>query len=301
MTLVRHYDAAAVRRGMLSYVLPMFGYPGLVWRNRYMIQNFLRRELLGRFHGSFLGVWWILAQPLFQFTVYYFVFGVLFAQGRGGNAGDAPYAVYLFSGVILFHSLVEATTQSCSVVVANGNLVKKVAFPSELLVLPVVLSSLVLYLVGAAVCVVAGVWLDVLHPGLLLLALPLVLLIQLVYSTGLGLLLANLDVFVRDTSQLWRVLTMAWMFLTPVFWEPKNFLGLFGEHEWVGHLLFNLNSAYPLLMAQRILIGLDDPLIGPQLGDFWTHVGVASLWAAIVLVLGYTSFVSRKHKYADLI
>ncbi len=301
MTLVRHYDAATASRGMFSYVLPMFGYPGLVWRNRYMIQNFLRRELLGRFHGSFLGVWWILVQPLFQFAVYYFVFGVLFAQGRGGSAGDAPYAIYLFSGVMLFHSLVEATSQSCSVVVANGNLVKKVAFPSELLVLPVVLSSLVLYLVGVVVCILAGMALDVLHPGALMFAMPLVLIIQLAFSTGLGLLLANLDVFVRDTSQLWRIMTMAWMFLTPVFWEPQNFLALFRGNEWVGHLLFNLNPAYPLLMAQRITIGLDDPNIAPQLGDFWTHVGVAALWSMVLVVLGYTSFVSRKHKYADLI
>ena len=298
MTLVRHYDAANANRGMLSHVLPLFGYPGLIWRNRYMIQNFLRRELMGRFHGSFLGIWWILVQPLFQFAVYYFVFGVLFAQGRGASTGDPRYAIYLFSGVILFHSLVEATSTSCSVVVANGNLVKKVAFPSELLVLPVVMSSLVIYLVGAVVCLAAGLLLGVLQPGLLLLAVPLVMSIQAVFSVGLGLLLANLDVFVRDTSQLWRILTMAWMFLTPVFWEPKNFLALFSpEHDWVGHMIFNLNAAYPLLMAQRIAIGQHDP----QLGDFWTHVGAASVWAVVLLVLGYSSFVSRKHKFADLI
>lgn len=303
MTLVRHYDAATASRGMLSHLGSLPTYPALIWHNRYMLQNFLRRELMGRFHGSFLGVWWILVQPVFLFAVYFFVFGVLFAGGRFGDPGSKGLGVYIFSGVIFFHSLVEATSQSCSVVVQNGNLVKKVAFPSELLVLPVVLSSLVLYLVGAVVCVIAGLLLGVLHPGWAMLGLPLLLLIQAMFATGLGMLLANLDVFVRDTSQLWRIITMAWMFLTPVFWTPDRMFVLFPEdHVWVAHTIFNANPAYPLLMAHRLALGGTDTLVqGAMLGDFWTHVGVATLWAVTLLVIGYATFMSRKHKYADLI
>jgi len=298
MTLVRHFDAAAAERSMASFLGPMFGYPGLLWRNRYMIQNFLRRELMGRFHGSFLGVWWILVQPLFLFAVYFVVFGMIFGDWKFGDPPKVDFAIYLFSGVILFHSLVEATSQSCTVVVSNGNLVKKVAFPSETLVVPVVVSALVIYMVGALVCFVAGWATGVLSPGWLLLAVPLVLLLQLTFTLGLGLLLANLDVFVRDTSQLWRIVTMAWMFLTPVFWTPDKLLGMFpAESAHLAETVFHVNPAYPLLMAHRLALGLQ----GPNLGDFWSHVGWAALWAGLLFVIGYTSFMSRKHKFADLI
>jgi lipopolysaccharide transport system permease protein len=300
MTLVRHYDAATANRGMASYILPLFGYPALIWRNRYMIHNFLRRELMGRFHGSFLGIWWILAQPLFQFAVYFAVFGMIFGNWKFGDPPDVGFAIYLFSGVIVFHSLLEATSQCCSIVVANGNLVKKVAFPSEVLVIPTVLTSLVLYLVGATVCFVGG-WIGgVMSPGPLLLALPLVLLLQLVFTTGLGLLLANLDVFVRDTSQMWRIVTMAWMFLTPVFWEPNKLLEMFPpEYASSIEVFAHLNPAHSLLMAHRLALGLELPKI--DLGDFWTHIGFFALWSTFFILLGYTAFMSRKHKFADLV
>ena len=77
MVLVRTYDTAAQKRGPLRHFLPLFGYPGVVWRNRYMVHNFFRRELMSRFHGSFLGAWWMLVQPVFLFFIYFLIFGVL--------------------------------------------------------------------------------------------------------------------------------------------------------------------------------------------------------------------------------
>src|SRR5690606_26180747 len=123
MTLVRHYDAATARRGMLSHLPSLLLYPLRIWQNRFMVQNFLRRDLMGRFHGSFLGIYWLLAQPLFQFVVYFFVFGILFGNYKTGQLPDAYFAVFLFSGVIGFHALMETTSQACSIVVDNGNLV----------------------------------------------------------------------------------------------------------------------------------------------------------------------------------
>lgn len=294
MSLIRHYDAAAAPTGRLRYLQPLLGYPALVWQNRFMMQNFLRRDLMGRVHGSFLGLWWILLQPLFQFALYFLVFGVMFGGGL-----NFTYAVYLFSGVIVFHALVEATTQCCAIVVDNGNLVKKVAFPSEVLPIHVGLVSLVLYAVGAVVCLVAGMVSGVMVPGWNLLALPLLLALQFVLTVGIGLFLANAYVFVRDTAQLWRISAMAWQFLSPVFWMPQTVQESLGE-EWSGTFLTTLqvvNPAYSLIMAHRLAFGLQSPM----LGDFWTHVGIVAIWSLAFLVLGYGMFVSSKHKYADVI
>lgn len=309
MTLVRTYDAATARSGLLHHLPQIIGYPTGIWRNRFMVQNFLRRDLMGRFHGSFLGAYWLLAQPLFQFVVYYFVFGLLFGNYKfgSGQPPDPHFAIYLFSGVIGFHALVETTSQTCTIVVDNGNLVKKVAFPSEVLPVHVSLVSVVIYLIGAIVLVITGLVSGVMHPGWDLLGLPLVLAVQVVMTLGIGLLLSSMNVFIRDVSQLWRIIAMAWTFLSPVFWEPAMMEHKFGPGA---KLLFGLNPAYPLLQAHRAALGitgsLDNPheglvTIGVPIGDFWFHLGIAALWAIGFLVVGYAVFMSRKHKFADLI
>lgn len=290
MTLIREYDAATTPQGTLRHVLSIFDYPGLIWRNRYMVQNFFRRDLMARVHGSYLGVYWLLLQPLFQFALYFLVFGIFFGAGP-----DPKYAVYLFTGVIVFVALLEATSQCCNIVVDNGNLVKKVAFPSETLPVTASLTSLVIYMVGAALMLIVGTATGVLQPGWLLLAWPLVLFVQFSMTLGIGLMLANAYVFVRDVSQLWRLATMAWQFLSPVFWTPDLVKGKLPG--WGFTLLEVTNPAYSLIMAHRLVLGGTDPI----LGEFWSQLGIASVWALLFMVVGYGTFMGSKHKYADLV
>jgi lipopolysaccharide transport system permease protein len=293
--LTRHYTATARAPGWLVSVLPIVGFPAQIWEHRYLVQNFCRRELLGRFRGSLLGLFWVLVHPLFVFFVYYFVFGILFNPRTGGGP-DPFFAIYLFSGVLGFTSINEGCMRSCTCVVDNGNLVKKVAFPSQLLPIPPIVVSLLVYLVGAVVCIVAGTVLGVLHPGPRLFLLPVVMLLQGAMTLGIGLFLANCYVFSRDTSHLWGIVSMAWMFLTPVFWLPQQLL------TKVPFLatMFAFNPAYPLLQAQRLVLGVED---GPELGlgDLGSHLLAALAWALAFLGLGYGLFMSRRHKFADLV
>lgn len=299
---LQQYSAEDAPRGVLRHVLPVVGYPAAIWRHRYLVANFFRRELLGRFRGSFLGMFWVLVHPMFLFLIYYLVFGLLLGSWKIGQPPDPSFAIYLFSGVVAFQALIEATTRSCTSVVDNGNLVKKVAFPSELLPVHVTAIALVVYLVGATVCLIAGTAFGVLQPGWMLLTLPLVLLVQLVLSLGLGLLLANLHVFARDTSHLWGIAATAWMFLSPVFWYPHLLTEKFGAGA---EAFFAFNPAHHLVQAHRIALGaVDHALPDGQMiafGSLWQHLGWTSLWAVGLLVVGYGTFMSRRHKFADLI
>jgi lipopolysaccharide transport system permease protein len=287
---------------MLRHLSFVLGYPAIVVRHRYLVANFFRRELLGRFRGSFLGLFWVLVHPIFLFVIYYLVFGLLFGNWKRGEPPDPSFAIYLFSGVVAFQALIEATARSCTSVVENGNLVKKVAFPSELLPLHSCLLATVVYLVGASVCFVAGVGFGVLHPGWSLLCLPLVLLVQFILALGLGLLLANLQVFARDTSHLWSIVATSWLFVSPVFWYPNLLTAKFGSGA---ETLFALNPAHHLLQAHRIALGARDTALPNgeviAFGNLWEHLLWSGAWALGLLVLGHTAFMSRRHKFADLV
>jgi lipopolysaccharide transport system permease protein len=295
MVLVRTYDSSFNNRGALSYLPSLLTFPALVWANRYMVQNFLRRDLLSRVNGSVLGVGWLLLHPMFLFAVYFLVFGVFF-NPRTGEGPDMEFALYLFSGVMVFHAITEATSVACTIIVDNGNLVKKVAFPSEVLMVHVSVVSLVIYLVGALVAFIAALVTGIGQPDLTLAALPLVLLVQFVFTLGLGMLLANTYVFLRDIAQVWRLVAMAWMFLSPVFLRPADLAGKMSPTTV--YWLEAANPAWALIQAHRLC------LFGPvdaSLGSFWPQLGIASTWALGFLVVGYLFFVSRKHKYSDLI
>lgn len=308
--LVRTYDAATAPRGTLRHVLPIIGFPRVVWESRNLIANFARREFLGRYRGSTLGPSWVVVQPLLMFVIYYLVFGMLFGNYRAGQAPDPNFAFYLFMGTLGFSSLTEATTSHCGAVVGNGNLVKKVAFPSEVLLLPGTLVTLSTWLVGVGVvwlawgiCAALGVEVVSMQLSWRLLMLPVVLAIQFVMFLGIGLFLANLYVFVRDIRHIWGIVTMVWMFLSPVFWAPATVVQKLGAET--ADVLFAFNPAFSLLMSQRLALGAVDAVVDGgcsfQYGDFWGHLGVSALWAVSFFVLGYSTFMSRKHKYSDLV
>ncbi len=308
--LVRTFDAATAPRGAFRHILPILDFPRVVWDSRNLVANFARREFLARYRGSTLGPAWVVVQPLLMFVIYYLVFGMLFGNYRAGQPPDPNFAFYLFTGTMGFSALAEATTNHCGVVVGNGNLVKKVAFPSEVLPLPGTLVTLSTYLVGVAVvwiawavCSLCGIEVASMRLSWTMLMLPVVLAIQFMMILGIGLFLANLYVFVRDIRHIWGIVTMVWMFLSPVFWAPATVVEKLGQET--AELLFAFNPAYSMLMSQRIALGAADAVVdgGMSLhfGAFWGHLGISAAWAVGFFVLGFSTFVSRKRKYADLV
>lgn len=282
------------------------GFPRLVFDYRDLVTTSVRRDLGARFQGTVLGWAWPLVQPLFLFAVYYFIFTELLQQRLPDLPPEqrAGMGVYMFCGMIAWSALAESLNRGTNVIVENGNLIKKLAFPSELLPLNVVLSSqanllfaVVVFLVGT----LTPIWPV---PGAALLWLPLVLLLQAVFCYGLVLFLSTLQVFLRDTAQVVGMVTTVWMFLTPIFWASEALPR--GVLRWLP--LIRVNPAYHLIRAWRgalmgdVVVPASESVAGGaavSVAAIPAHLGVFALWALGAFVLGHAFFVFCQRRFAD--
>jgi lipopolysaccharide transport system permease protein len=187
-------------------------------RDKDLIMELLKREFSGRYRGSFGGLAWSFAQPIFLLTVYTVAFGVILKTRWGLSGGTADYALLLFAGLIVFNACAECLAAAPVLVTGSPNFVKKVIFPLEILPWVMALTALVHALVGVAVWFLGYVvlkgtppWTAVFFPVVLLCFFPLLL--------GIGWLLSALGVFVRDLAQLSVMLSHALLFLTPIFYS----------------------------------------------------------------------------------
>jgi lipopolysaccharide transport system permease protein len=289
------YDAVKDRPRILRYLAEIPGYPLLIWKHRSLVRNFYRRELLGRFRGSVFGLLWVLIHPIFLFVTYYLVFGIMFGTRSPGGQHELWYPLFLFSGVIAWTAFAESTTRCTSLVVENGNLIKKVSFPAQLLPLHILSVNVLVFLVGAFCYFLLAFFTGFPMPGLPVLLLPLVLLVQLVMSLGLSLLLGAVHVFYRDIQQIYPILMNFWFFATPIFWYVGMIQGmesLLPALEW--------NPMFPLMLAHRDVLGIPDATgQAASFVEVLQRIGTAALPAFIIFVLGYVVFRSLQHRFAD--
>lgn len=177
-----------------------------------------KRDFAGRYSGSFGGVVWSFAQPLFLLAIYTLAFGVILQMRWGFSGGTADYALMLFAGLLVFNAFSECLQKAPALVTENPNLVKKMLFPLELLPWVMVSTSIAHATIGVAVWLAGyAVLFGVPRPTALL--FPLVLLCLAPVLLGVGWLLSSLGVLMRDMGQLAAMLSHALLFLTPIFYS----------------------------------------------------------------------------------
>ncbi|MCZ6597175.1 MAG: ABC transporter permease [Planctomycetota bacterium] len=280
----------------------VIGFPRLIVEHRDLISTSVRRELRARFTGTVLGLAWPLLHPIFLFAVYYFIFTRFlgFKFGESLPVGqEAAFGVYMFVGVLVWAAFAETISRGTGVVLENGNLIKKLAFPSEVLPLNTTMVGGVTMLFGVAVfvaaCLFTPVWVK---PGFALLWIPLLLVLQLVFTYGLVLALSALQVFLRDTAQMVAVLLTVWMFFTPIFWAPQ-LIGLDKIGEFMP--IIEANPMHHLIYAWRVVLMSSEPSdpIDPFPEPMGVSVAIFAVWAAASFVVGYAFFVLCQHRFAD--
>jgi homopolymeric O-antigen transport system permease protein len=189
------------------------------WKHRSLIWQMSKREVIGRYRGSFLGLAWSFFNPLIMLLVYTFVFSVVFKArwGMEMSGSKAEFATVLFVGLIMHGLFAECINRAPALILSNANYVKKVVFPLEILPLVALSSALFHSLVSLAVLIVAIIGLNFFVPWTAVLV-PLVMFPLLVITVGMAWFLAATGTYIRDIGQITGIITTVMLFLAPVFY-----------------------------------------------------------------------------------
>ena len=252
-----------------------------------MLSALVRREIVGRYQGSFLGILWSLFNPVLMLAVYTFFFGVVLrARWLGGTGSRIEFALVLFAGLLVFNFFAECITRAPSLVVSNVNYVKKIIFPLELLPLVSVGSAAFHLLVSFVVWLLFyAIAFGVPRPGVLL--FPLLLVPLLLVILGLSWLLSSLGVYLRDVSQVVGALVPVLLFLSPVFYPVKS-----------------LPEAYrPFVHASPITVAVEQVRDAMYWGVpvSWTAWAWYLAAAGVVAFVGFTWFQKTRKGFADVL
>ncbi len=285
-------------------ILRIFDLPALCIRHRELLWSFVWRDLKARYEGSILGRLWPLLNPIILFLVYYFVFAVIMGMklaDRGQEFGDQSLmGLFIISGVLPWIAFGESVSRCTSVVLENGNLVKKIAFPSQLLPVYATAVNFIYFFIALAVFLVLRLTafhdLGVGPDGQPLVGLPdswpilfVAIALHFAFSVGLGLLLGALNIFVRDTAQVVPLALNLWFFTTPIVYPTELIRQRLPEYLWV----MQLNPMYHLMEMYRAALVYDHGATP------WRSAGIFALCVLVVYVPGYAFFRSTKGRFAD--
>jgi ABC-2 type transport system permease protein len=226
------------------------GFPSLGWVPRYgeLLRTLIRRELRVRFKGSALGLFWSLIYPLAMVGVYTLVFSVLWRV-----TGNIPhYPLFVLAGLAVWGFFQAGIQLGTTSLVMNGDLIKKVWFPRELVPASAVLAQTVTILVMLVILIPVCLIVEPENARTVWLVVPVVAgLICLVL--GLAWLFSVANVFYRDVEHLLAVVFLPWFFLTPVLYGLDQFSAAH-SHRWLILLMRYGNPVTPYVESVRAVV-----------------------------------------------
>lgn len=256
--------------------------------NRGLIWELTKRDFIGRYKGSIVGVAWSLLNPLFLLVVYTIFFSVVFKArwGLGEEESTISFGIVLFSGLIVHGFFSECLNRAPSLIVGSPNYVKKVVFPLEVLPWVVVLSALLHFLVSFGLllvfCLASGIPLQASA-----LLIPLVMLPLILISIGFTWLFASMGVYLRDISQFMGFVTTVLLFSSPVFYKTSILPAEYRRIVQFNPLTLPIEQLRDLLLWGRDLN--------------WINWGVSFAVGTAVFYTGFWWFQKSRIGFADVL
>ena len=255
-------------------------------RQRTVISQFVQRELRTRYGTSAAGIGWVLIRPLTLLVIYTFVFSTVMNVRFGDSTRTVDFAFYLFCGMVPWLAFSDGIGRATTSISEHSPLVKRLRFPSEILPLHQVLVALAIESVGLLILFGALV-IDGRSPGWPFLTLAVIVLPQILLTTGIAWFFAALAVFVPDMRHFVPFGMMVWMYATPIFYP------LASVPERL-HWLYQLNPMTYLVEAYR------GAMLEHQAPALAT-LGVFCAASIAVFIAGYWTFNRLKYEFADVL
>ena len=257
------------------------------FKNRSLIFQMTKREVIGRYRGSMLGIAWSFFNPLIMLAVYTIVFSTVFqAKWGAGSDSKTEFALVLFIGMIVHSVLAESMNSSPTLMLRNVNYVKKVVFPLE--ILPWVVLGSTLFHACISV-IVWGLFYLIVNFSLqwTFIFLPLILLPLVLFSLGVSWMLASLGVYIRDIGQMTGVLTTILLFMSPIFYPASRLPEPYQTIIYLNPLTFVIEQSR-------------DVLIWGNIPD-WSGLIIAYIFSMLVAWAGFAWFQKTRKGFSDVL
>lgn len=256
--------------------------------NSNLIFQMSKRDVLGRYKGSAIGLLWSFLNPILMLAIYTFVFAVVFKARWGTNPGESKteFALVLFVGLIVYGLFAEAINRAPTLIISNVNYVKKIVFPLETLPIISILGALFHFIVSFLVLIMAQIiingsihWTIIFTPFIIF---PLILI-----TLGISWLLASLGVYLRDIGQSIGIITTILMFMSPVFYPITSLPEQYRPIILANPLTFTIEQ-----FRSIVVWGVPPDWIGLII---YTAISIGMSW------IGYAWFQMTRKGFADVI
>ena len=249
-----------------------------IYNYRELLKTNVKKEIRGRYKNSILGVMWSFLNPLLQLAVYAVIFGALLA------GGDPTYHIYICVALIPWTYFTTTITQAAFTIIGNGDIIKKVYFPREILPISVVTSGAVNFMISTVI-ILGFLFTAGLGITKYILLYPIILLIQYLLLIGIAFIVSSITVYFRDLEHIIGVVLMAAFYGTPIVYKleqlPPNL-----------QVVMKLNPMTHLINAYR------DIFYYQQMPDI-KILGILLAIALGLTVIGYFIFKKLQKGFAE--
>lgn len=243
-----------------------------------MLSSLVKKDLKTRYKGSVLGFLWTFLNPLFQLLVYSLLFSVIM------RSGIENYAMFLFVALVPWIFLSSAIAEGSRCIIASAGLIQKIYFPRIILPISTVCSTF-MNMVFSFIVVFIALFLTGVGVSAAALLLPVVMVVEFIFVLGIVLIASALNVYFRDLEYILGIITMAWMYLTPILYSVDQ------VPEQIAAFLY-FNPMTGVILAYR------DILFYQQMPNLETLLS-AVLFAAVAIILGVFLFQRLQKRFAE--
>ncbi len=247
---------------------------------RELVRNLVIRDIRLRYRNSVLGFFWCLLNPLLMTVVFTVLFTVLLP-----NNNIDKFPIFILVGILAWNMHSTSIMGAIGSLTGNAYLIQKVYFPREVLPISIIIANTVNFLL--ALLVVFGAILIFQVPlSSTVLLLPLVILVHVIFTLGIGLFLAAINVYFRDTALIMETVMLAWFFLTPIFYRIEDVFPAYSRALYILNPMASIISSYRDILYYGSMTQL----------DFFSRTTVTCV---LILLAGYYFFVRCSRSFSE--